>query len=167
MAIPSLILALTFVAVFGPSIRNVIIAIGISYIPSQARIARSVALSLRETQYVDAARALGAPTWRILVFHIGPQMVSLYIIYLSLHLGGAIITESSLSFLGLGVPPDEPSWGGMITRGTQQALMGGIPWLALFPGLAIGAAVYGFNLLGDGLRDALDPRLRGSQGGRR
>jgi len=101
------------------------------------------------------------------LLHIAPNMFSLYIIYLSLHLGGAIITESSLSFLGVGVPPDEPSWGGMITRGTRQVLLGGVPWLAVFPGICIGAAVYGFNLLGDGLRDALDPRLRGSQGARR
>jgi peptide/nickel transport system permease protein len=163
LSIPSLILALTFVAVFGPSIRNVIIAIGLNYVASGARTVRSLSLSIRENAYIDAARAIGAPTWRIIFVHVLPNTISIYLILLSLHIGGAILSEASLSFLGAGVPVDTPSWGGMVNQGTKQALLGGVPWLAIFPGTAIALTVYGFNLLGDALRDSLDPRLRGSR----
>ena len=163
LSIPSLILALTFMAVFGPSVTNVVIAIGLNYIASAARTIRSTTLAIREMVYVDAARAIGAPNWRIVFLHIMPNTFSIYIVLISLHVGGAIITEASLSFLGVGVPVDEPSWGGMVTRGTEQALLKGVPWLAILPGACIGLVVYGFNLFGDALRDTLDPRLRGSR----
>ena len=162
-SVPGLILALTFMAAFGPSITNVIIAIGLFYIPSSARTIRSTTLSIREYMYIDAARAIGASTPRIIFLHILPNTMAIYLVLISLHMGGAIIAESSLSFLGVGVPVDEPSWGGMVTYGTEQALLGGIPWLAIFPGVAIALVVYSFNLLGDALRDTWDPRLRGSR----
>ncbi|MBI4232991.1 MAG: ABC transporter permease [Chloroflexi bacterium] len=164
LSIPGLVLALTFMAVFGPSITNVILAISLNYIPSSARTVRSTALSLREHAYVEAARAIGASTRRIVFLHMLPNTFSIYLVLLSLYVGAAIITEAALSFLGVGVPADEPSWGGMVTQGTEQALLGGVPWLALLPGLSIALVVYGFNLLGDALRDTLDPRLRGSRG---
>ena len=163
LSIPALIMALTIMAVLGPSLQNIIFAIGLRYVGSGARTVRSSVLSVRENMYVDAARAIGASNLRILFLHIFPQVFSIYIILLSLHVGGAIIAESSLSFLGLGAGPDEATWGGLVTQGTQQALYGGVPWLALFPGIAIALTVYGFNLFGDALRDTLDPRLRGSR----
>ena len=164
LSIPGLILALTFMAVFGASVTNVIIAIGINYIPSAARTIRSAVLSIRETAYVDAARAIGASHARIVFRHIMPQTLSIYLVLTSLHVGGAIVAESSLSFLGLGAGPDVPSWGGLVTAGIPQTLSGNVPWLAIFAGGAIALTVYGFNLLGDALRDTLDPRLRGSRG---
>ena len=142
-SVPGLILALTFMAAFGPSITNVIVAIGLFYIPSSARTIRSTTLSIREFMYIDAARAIGASTPRIIFLHIFPNTMAIYLVLISLHMGGAIIAESSLSFLGVGVPVDEPSWGGMVTYGTQQALLGGVPWLAIFPGVAIGLVVIG------------------------
>ena len=163
LSIPALIMALTIMAVLGPSLQNIIIAIGLRYVGSGARTVRSSVLSVRENVYVDAARAIGASNMRILFLHIFPQVFSIYIILLSLHVGGAIIAESSLSFLGLGAGPDEATWGGLVTQGTQQALYGGVPWLAIFPGVAIALTVYGFNLFGDAMRDTLDPRLRGSR----
>lgn len=163
LSTPGLILALTFMAIFGPSTTNVIIAIGLGYIASGARTIRSATLAIREMTYVDAARALGAPTWRIVLCHVLPNTISIYLVLLSLHVGGAIVAESSLSFLGLGAGPNVPSWGGLVTAGAQQALNGDTPWLALFPGAAIALTVYGFNLFGDALRDTLDPRLRGSR----
>lgn len=164
LSIPGLILALTFMSVFGPSALNVVIAIGLNYIPSGARTIRSTVLAIREMSYIDAARAMGASHPRIIFYHILPNTMSLYLILTSLHIGGAIVAESSLSFLGLGAGPDVPSWGGLVSAGTSQALVGGVPWLAIFPGGAIALTVYGFNLLGDALRDTLDPRLRGSRG---
>lgn len=163
LAIPGLILALTFMTVFGPTLVNIVIAIGLNYIPSAARTIRAATLSIRSNVYVDAARALGASNGRIIFFHVFPNTFSIYLVLLSLHVGGAILAEASLSFLGVGLPADEPSWGGMVTQGTKQALLQNIPWLALLPGLSIALVVYGFNLFGDALRDTLDPRLRGAR----
>ena len=163
LAIPALILAMTFIAVLGPSVLNVIVAIAIRYLATAARTVRSTTLSIRENVYIDAARAIGASPWRIIFLHVMPNTFAIYLILLSLHIGGAIIAEASLSFLGVGVPVNQPSWGSMVTQGTRQALLGGIPWLAIFPGIAIAMVVYAFNLLGDALRDTLDPRLRGSR----
>ena len=163
LAIPALIMALTIMAVLGPSVENIIFAIGLRYVASGARTIRSSVLSVREHVYVDAARAVGASSTRILWQHILPQIMSLYIILLSLHVGGAILAEASLSFLGLGAGPDEPTWGGLVRQGTDVALLGSVPWLAIFPGTAIALTVFGFNLFGDALRDTLDPRLRGSR----
>lgn len=159
MAFPMLILALAMVAALGPNIRNVILALAIVIMPNSARVIRSTALSIREKPFVDAARNLGFSNMRILFRHIMPNCVAPYIILATAGLGGAILSEASLSFLGLGTPPPEPSWGGMLSGKTQR-YMTEAPWLAIFPGLAISIVVFGFNFLGDALRDILDPRLR-------
>ncbi|MBI2887868.1 MAG: ABC transporter permease [Chloroflexi bacterium] len=160
-AVPGLILALTIMAALGQSLTNVIIAIGFQLIDNQCRVIRSAGLAVRQTMYVEAARAIGAPDPRILLRHMLPNCLAPYIILVSAELGGAILAEASLSFLGLGTPPPNPSWGAMLSGGAQQFVQRA-PWMAIFPGLTISAAVFGFNLLGDALRDVLDPRLRRS-----
>jgi ABC-type dipeptide/oligopeptide/nickel transport system permease subunit len=138
----------------------VIIALSIGFIPSTARIVRSQALSIKEMDYILAALAVGSGHWRIMIRHMVPNVMALYIIMLTLHLGGAIIAEASLSFLGVGAPPTEPSWGGMLSNATRDVYKS--PMLAVYPGLAIAVIVFAWNLLGDALRDVLDPRLRGT-----
>jgi peptide/nickel transport system permease protein len=159
MAFPSLILALALVAAFGSSINNVVLAIAISIVPQSTRTIRSAVLGVKNSMFVDSARVVGASNMRIMVRHILPQTIPTYIVLASLYLGNAIIAEASLSFLGVGVPPDEPSWGGMMSGSTR--VLSFAPWVAIAPGSAISLVVYGFNLLGDALRDVLDPRLRG------
>jgi peptide/nickel transport system permease protein len=159
-AFPLIVLALIIIAVLGPSVTNVIIAIGIAGSPAKARIMRSVALSLREMPYIDATRVMGASHLRILLRHVLPNTFAPLIISMSVSLAGAILTESSLSFLGLGVTEPEPAWGLMLS-GSAGAYARMAPWVPVFPGLAITLAVMGFNLMGDELRDILDPRLRG------
>lgn len=159
MAFPSLILALALVAAFGSSINNVVVAIAVSFIPQSTRTIRSAVLGVKNNVYVDSARAVGASNLRIMLRHILPQTIPTFIVLASLYLGSAIIAEASLSFLGVGVPPDEPSWGGMMSGSTR--VLAFAPWVAIAPGIAISLVVYGFNLLGDALRDVLDPRLRG------
>ena len=161
MAFPSLILAIAIMAALGSSLNNVVIALSIIYIPSTARILRSQALAIKETDYVLAARAVGAGDWRIIVRHMIPNCFALFIVSVTIHLGGAIIAEASLSFLGVGTPPNVPSWGGMLT-GASASSIKLAPWVAIFPGLAIVVVVFAWNLLGDALRDVLDPRLRGT-----
>jgi peptide/nickel transport system permease protein len=161
MAIPALILALALVAGLGPSVRNVIIALSIAFIPAAARLIRSQALAIKEMDYVLAARAVGAGHVRIILRHMAPNVFGLYIVLVTLTLGGAIIAEASLTFLGVGSPPNEPTWGGMLTGAAQQYIRVA-PWVAVFPGVAIGVVVFAWNLLGDALRDVLDPRLRGT-----
>ncbi len=161
MSIPTLILALTVTAALGQSLTNIIIAVGIVQIPRANRVVRSQALSVKESQYVDAARAIGANNLRIMLMHITPQCVAPWLIIATSALGIAILTEASLSFLGLGVPPPTPSWGGMLSGSARDYFIIA-PWMAIWPGLALSLAVYGFNLFGDALRDALDPRLRGT-----
>ena len=161
MAIPTLILALTIIAALGQSITNVIIAVAIPQIPRANRIVRSQALSAKQTEFSMAARAIGATDVRIMMFHILPQCVAPWLIIATAGLGTAIISESSLSFLGLGVPAPAPTWGGMLS-GRAREFYAVAPWLAIWPGLAISLAVYGFNLFGDAIRDVLDPRLRGT-----
>ena len=156
MAFPLLVLALAMVAALGSSIRNVVIALAIVIAPSAARVVRSSALSVREKPFVEAALNLGYSHWRILFRHVLPNCLAPYIILATAGLGGAILTEASLSFLGLGTPPPEPSWGAMLS-GKTQTLVVQAPWLAVFPGLAISLVVFGFNFLGDALRDLLDP----------
>ena len=157
---PLLILALTVVTLLGRSIPNIIIAIAIPIIPLSARVVRSNALAVKEFVYVDAARAIGASHLRIMARHILPNVVAPYLIILTAQLGQAILTEASLSFLGLGTPEPKPSWGLMLSN--VSTLYGSAaPWMAVFPGIAISLAVFGFNLFGDALRDVLDPRLRG------
>jgi peptide/nickel transport system permease protein len=160
LSFPSIVLAMAIMAALGrSSLENVIIALVIVFAPGAARTIRSRALSLKEMDFVLAARAVGASDWRIILRHILPNCFSLYIVFFSITVGYAIIVEASLSFLGIGAPPDAPSWGGMLTQAASKYIEVA-PWLAVFPGLAIALVVFGFNLLGDGLRDVLDPRLR-------
>ena len=159
MAFPMLVMALAIVAALGSSIDNVVFALAVVLIPQGARVVRSAALTTREADYVQAARAIGAKDLRILFRHVLPNCIAPYIIVFTAGLGWAILVEASLSFLGLGVPQPEPSWGGMLSGAGRQYVVTA-PWMAVFPGLAISLAVFGFNLLGDSLRDALDPRLR-------
>ncbi|MCE2463327.1 MAG: ABC transporter permease [Dehalococcoidia bacterium] len=159
-AFPPLILALAIMAALGASVTNVIIALTIVFIPGAARTIRSQALSIKEIDYVLAARAIGAGDWRIILRHMVPNCFATFIVLATLSLGVAIIAEASLSFLGVGTPPDVPSWGGMLT-GAAQNYVEVAPWLGVFPGLAIAVVVFAWNLLGDSLRDVLDPRLRG------
>ena len=161
MSIPTLILALTVTAALGQTLTNIIIAVGIVQIPRANRVVRSQALSVKESQYVDAARAIGAGNFRIMLVHITPQCVAPWIIIATSALGIAILTEASLSFLGLGGPPPTPSWGGMLSGSARDYFIIA-PWMAIWPGVGLSLAVYGFNLFGDALRDALDPRLRGT-----
>jgi peptide/nickel transport system permease protein len=161
MSIPTLILALAIMAALGQSLGNVILAIGIVQIPRANRVVRSQAFSVKESEYALAARSIGAGDIRIMLQHILPQCVAPWLIIASAGLGTAIIAEASLSFLGLGVPPPAPSWGGMLS-GRARDYYAIAPWLAIWPGLAISLTVYGFNLFGDALRDVLDPRLRGT-----
>jgi len=161
MSIPTLILALAVTAALGQTITNIIIAVGIVQIPRANRVVRSQALTVKESQYVDAARAIGANNVRIMIQHITPQCVAPFLIIATSALGIAILTEASLSYLGLGVPPPRPSWGGMLSGAARDYFILA-PWMAIWPGVGLSLAVYGFNLFGDGLRDALDPRLRGT-----
>ncbi len=158
---PDLILAMAIAMALGGGITTVIVAIAITRIPFGGRVIRSVVLSLKEMQYVEAARGIGASHARMMFRHILPQCVAPYMILATTHLGVAIVIEASLGFLGVGIPPPEPTWGNMLSDALNAGL---VPpwWLVLFPGLAITVTVLAFNLLGDGIRDLLDPRLRGS-----
>lgn len=160
MSMPQLILALLLVVALGPGLKTVIIAIAVTRVAGTARIVLSVALALRDLAYVEAVRALGASTPRILVRHIAPQCVAPMLVLISVSLGGAIFTESALSFLGVGIPPPEPSWGNMLGGVLAEAFKPSW-WLVVFPGLAVSLSVMATNVLGDALRDFLDPRLRG------
>ena len=160
MSLPGLLIPLAIMAVVTPSLNTVILAIVIGMIAPVIRTVRSQVLSLKELDYVTAAQAIGAPPWRIVFRHIVPNCFATYLMLATYYLGFAIIIESSLSFLGVGAPPDQPSWGGMLVR-AASAHVKADPWFAIFPGLAIFLVVMGFNLLGDALRDVLDPRLRG------
>ena len=161
MALPGLVIALAIMAALGSSLNNVILAIVIGLAPAVVRTVRSQVLSLKEMDYVLAARAIGASPTRIMIRHIVPNCFATYLILATYYLGFAIILEASLSFLGVGSPPDVPSWGGMLTMASQAHIKTG-PYTAIFPGLAIFIVVLGFNLLGDALRDVFDPRLRGT-----
>ncbi|MCW5850306.1 MAG: ABC transporter permease [Anaerolineae bacterium] len=158
LAFPSLLLALAIVAVLGPSIRNLLLTIGILYIPSMARVVRGPVLAAKEREYITAARTIGAGTWRILLRHVLPNILSPIIVDATLATSRAILVESALSYLGLGAPPPNPSWGEMLSSSRQFMTLA--PWSALFPGLAIVYAATAFILLGNGLRDWLDPRRR-------
>jgi peptide/nickel transport system permease protein len=161
MAFPPLILAIAIMAALGASLNNVVIALSIAYIPNAARVLRSQALSVKEMDYILAARAIGAGHARVIFRCMIPNCLALYIVLVSVFLGTAIVAEATLSFLGIGVPPDIPSWGGML-NGAAQTYVHLAPWLGVFPGLAIAVVVFAWNLLGDALRDVLDPRLRGT-----
>lgn len=158
LAFPALILAIALVAALGPSLRNAMIAIGIVAIPVYARLVRAVVLQLKQMEFVMATRSLGASPIRLIVRHLIPNLMNPILVQVSLSAGFAILAEAVLSFLGLGAQPPTPDWGQMITTG--RTFLPNDPWLAIVPGIAISITVYSFNLLGDSLRDALDPRLR-------
>lgn len=160
LAFPQLILALAIASILGPAVQNVVIAISIPIIPRAARVVRATALAVKENIYVEAVQALGASRPRVVLQHIVPNVVAPYIILLTAQLGGAILAEAALSYLGLGAAEPTPSWGLMLS-GSAPSYAEKAPWIALFPGIAISLGVFGFNLFGDSLRDALDPKLRG------
>ena len=157
-AFPGLLFAIAIMAVIGPSLYNVFIALGLVSWTSLARVVRGQVLTIKQQEYVEAARAIGAGNSRIVARHVLPNTVAPAIILVTLGIGGAILAEASLSFLGLGAQPPTPSWGSMLSTGRDYLLQA--PWLSLYPGLAIFLTVMGFNLLGDGLRDLLDPRMQ-------
>jgi ABC-type dipeptide/oligopeptide/nickel transport system permease subunit len=160
LSFPNVLLAVAIIAVLGPGLVNVMVAVGISSIPTYARLVRATVRSVKEHEYILAARAVGVPQRRIMFRHILPNCLSPIIVYSTLQIGGSILAASILSFLGFGVQPPDPEWGQMVNAGRgwlQQA-----PHIATYPGLAIFLVVMGFNLLGDGLRDVLDPRMRTS-----
>lgn len=158
MAFPDILLAISLVAALGPSLATVIVALGIVYAPRLARIVRASTLIIRELPYVEAARALGVPTWRIMTRHVLRNLVSPILVQASFIFAYAMLAEASLSFLGVGVSPEIPTWGTMIAGGRQY--IGQADWMMLFPGAAIVLTVLSLQLVGDGLRDLLDPRLR-------
>lgn len=158
MAFPRLILAMAIAAALRPTLENVIIAISLAAWPAYARLARSVALGLREENYVEAARAIGAGPLRVLARHVFPGVISPVTIQISLDMGGIILTAAGLGFIGFGAQPPTPEWGVMISEGRNYITQEW--WVSTFPGIAISFVVLGFNMLGDGIRDVLDPRLR-------
>ena len=162
MAFPVLVILLSIMAVLGPGLLNVILVLGIVPSANRSRVIRSATLAAKENQYVEAARAVGASHLRILLCYILPNIMAPIIIVATNALGAVILVEATLSFLGFGVPPPYPSWGEMLS-GSGRSYMYKAPWMAIWPGVAISLAVFGFNMLGDALRDLLDPRLRGSQ----
>ncbi len=157
-AFPAILLAIGIMAMLGASTTNATIAIGIVYSPSFARLTRASVLSIREQEFVEAARVLGLTDVRIVLHHIVPNLMAPLLVQITFSLSTAILTEAALSFLGLGTPPPAPSWGGMLSASRRYVELS--PWPAIFPGVAIMLLVLGFNLFGDGLRDVLDPRLR-------
>jgi peptide/nickel transport system permease protein len=158
LACPSLILAIAFAAFLGPSLGNAMIAIGITATPIFVRLTRAQTMNVKMDDYVEAARAIGNPRWRIALFHILPNILPALLVQATLSIATAIIAEAALSFLGLGQQPPAPSWGSMLNA--AQRFLTSAPWMAIWPGLAVFLVVLSFNLLGDGLRDALDPRAR-------
>jgi peptide/nickel transport system permease protein len=158
LAFPALVLAIVLAGLLGPSITNAMIAISIVYAPRFARVARGSVLSVTEEVYIEAAKAIGGTSPRILWRHVLPNIIAPLIVLATLQLSTAILTEAGLSFLGLGTQTPDPSWGIMLSTGRQYMELA--PGVTIFPGLAIAITVLGFNFLGDGLRDALDPRLR-------
>ncbi|MFD1020395.1 nickel transporter permease [Thalassobacillus hwangdonensis] len=158
MAFPSILLAIALIAVLGKSLTNAMIAVGIVGIPHFARIVRSTVLSVKETEYIEASRIIGAKNGRILFSHVLPNCAAPIIVQATLTVGTAILDAAGLSFLGLGAQPPKPEWGAMLSDG--RSALQTAPWVVMFPGLAIFLVVLGFNLFGDGLRDALDPRLK-------
>jgi peptide/nickel transport system permease protein len=158
LAFPALILAIAIVAALGPGLRNAMIAIGIVAVPGYARLVRALVLQLKQMEFIVATRSLGASPLRLIVRHLIPNLLNPIIVQISLSAGFAILAEATLSFLGLGAQVPTPDWGQMINSGAT--FLENDPWLAIVPGAAISVTVYSFNLLGDSLRDALDPRLR-------
>ena len=159
MAVPGIVLALAVVSVLGQSLTNIILVISLVIAPGASRVVRGTVLSVKQNTYIDAAYAAGASSWRIIMRHILPNVFAPILVIASVWLGNAIVIEAALSFLGLGTPPPTPTWGGMLS-GEGRRNLENAPYLAVFPGLAISVVVLAFNMLGDALRDLLDPRLR-------
>lgn len=157
MSFPAILLALGILAAIGPSPGGVVLALGLAYTPSVVRVVRGSVLSLKEREFIDAARVLGHGPLRTLVTHVIPNCLTPLTVLATAMFGNALLSESALSFLGAGVPPPAPTWGGMLAEGRQHVQAA--PWLCIFPGLAISMALLGINLLGDALRDLLDPRM--------
>lgn len=163
MSFPALVIVLSLLAALGPGLLNLILALSILGAAGASRVIRGTTLSVMQHPYIEAARALGAGHARILLLYVLPNVMATIIILATIGLGTVILAESALSFLGFGVPPPYPSWGGMLS-GSGRTFMYHAPWMALWPGIAISLAVFGFNMFGDALRDLLDPRLRGAGG---
>lgn len=163
MCFPSVFLLLTIMALLGPGMFQVIIVLGVSSGIRSSRVVRGAVIGIRQNIYIEAATAIGAPAKTILLRHILPNIMAPIIIIFTIAMGAAILGESTLSFLGFGIPPPAPSWGGMLS-GQGRYYMNIAPWMAIWPGLALSIVVYGINMLGDALRDLLDPRLRGGLG---
>ena len=161
LSFPYLIIILSVMAVLGPGLGNVVIALAVLIAATNSRVIRGATLGVIQHSYVEAARAMGCGHARIILRHIVPNVTATIIILATIGLGAVILAESALSFLGFGVPPPHPSWGSMLS-GSGRTYMFRAPWMAIWPGVAISLAVFGFNMLGDALRDVLDPRLRGS-----
>jgi peptide/nickel transport system permease protein len=162
---PGLVIILSLMAVLGPGILNLVLALSILGAAGASRVIRGATLSVMQHPYVEAARAMGAGHWRIVLRYLLPNVMATIIVLSTIGLGTVILVESALSFLGFGVPPPYPSWGSMVS-GSGRSFMYHAPWMVLFPGAAISLAVFGFNMLGDALRDLFDPRLRGAIGTR-
>ncbi|MBA7667641.1 Glutathione transport system permease protein GsiD [subsurface metagenome] len=160
MSFPMILLALTIAALLGGGLGNIVIALGIAMIPPYARLMCGMALSIKQNDYVTAARAIGASNQRVMLRHIAPNCFPPLIVQMSMMVGGAILAEAGLSFLGIGINPPGAAWGAMVSEGYRYLLT--VPMLSFAPGLAIMLVVFAFNMVGDGLRDALDPRLRGT-----
>ena len=158
-SLPSILLAIVIVSVLGRGLSKAMIAIGITYAPQIARVVRSETLTVKNSEYIESARAIGAPNKRIIRVHVLPNVLSVIIVYTTLSIGSAILDAAALGFLGLGAQPPTAEWGAMLAN-SNHYITGGYWWVATFPGVAILISVLGFNLLGDGLRDAIDPRLR-------
>jgi len=161
MAFPGILLAIVVVAVLGPGLWNAMLAVGISFVPTYVRVVRGAVLELREREFVEASRATGASGLHIIVRHIMPNCIAPIIVLSTLQMASAILWAAGLGYLGLGAQPPTPEWGAMLGEGYNYGMIRVAPHVTIFPGVAIALAVLGFNLLGDGLRDALDPRLRG------
>lgn len=160
MSFPDLIILIVAVSVLGPGMWQVILVLGLLYGIAGSRIIRGAVISVRENVYIQATQSIGTPTWRVLAKHVLPNVMAPIIVLFTTRLAAVILAESGLSFLGLGIPPPAPSWGGMLSI-DGRSYMFQAPWLAIIPGLAITIVVYGINIFGDALRDLLDPRLRG------
>lgn len=158
LAFPGVLLTIVLVVILGPSLRNVIISVAVYSVPGFARLARGEALALRNAEFIEASQALGAPGWWIIATHVIPNIISPVIVMGTLSVGNNILTAASMGFLGMGVPPDVPEWGAMLSNGRKYLLVA--PHAATIPGLAILLLVLGLNLFGDGLRDILDPKMR-------
>jgi len=160
---PSIVILITLMSIIGPGLVQILLVLGISGGLASARFKRSLVFAIKENQYVQASRAIGAKSGRVMIRHLFPNILPMVIVMFTTGMGGMIMAEASLSFLGFGLPPPYPSWGGMIS-GEGRAYLLSAPWMALWPGVALSLTIFGINMFGDALRDLLDPRLRGGLG---